>query len=569
MSSPPFEFNAETMEHSVQYLCDSIAWLNNVDMKEVPKLSKDANRRMLTTLSRRLRHALYAVGDVGDVKQRSQLININQLPPEILGHIFVFVQDLCATTSLTPNTKNRHEWTVISFVCRYWRQVALTTPYLWTIIDIPLLEGREDQQQGFVSEQLARSGCCPLTVLSHEEHLTLRTEKPSIRENLLEHSHRIKNLRLRLKSCYSDISFWIAKVPQLESLEINADGGLQLSLPHTAPLEVVLPRLHTLALSNYSPRTIGAFRGLRRLLIESPRDGMSLTDNPRDLLDVLSYNADTLEDLAIKDDMAIRDSSAMPNVPAELNTYPPVKLRALKHVHLSCGPLLREIFLSKVIVPAGSARDYNLHRRDGCTPADLHRLAANKLFINSVFIVATDGTSALRTRHLGIDSPPPTFICGTNVQELWMSMASLSIFDFETTPAMTIFTEMRNVTKLVIACYDDVLLKFITNNRLFPALVELELRTQTAESSAAVVDFVTDRKHAGRPIETLRFVDRNTNTHLNTIRDTLCIPEDVVSNVLFVDTPTWAAPKMDLPTVCVQESFAHAYDWGFAWWGVR
>ncbi|KAF8070737.1 hypothetical protein FPV67DRAFT_1040719 [Lyophyllum atratum] len=78
------------------------------------------------------------------------LQSVNRLPPEILATIF---------TDLQPRRRSRYiipfEVTM-SHVCARWRDIALDTPLLWTMIDIYSTDSLD-----YVSSYLKRSQSCP------------------------------------------------------------------------------------------------------------------------------------------------------------------------------------------------------------------------------------------------------------------------------------------------------------------------------------------------------------------------------------------------------------------------
>lgn len=92
--------------------------------------------------------------------RRNQLAPIARLPPEVLGEVFLtfvrtFVQENYSTYQSYPRYDGPH-WLVITAVCRYWHQVALQTPRIWSFI---LLRHRDLEP---VSLFLERSGRVPL-----------------------------------------------------------------------------------------------------------------------------------------------------------------------------------------------------------------------------------------------------------------------------------------------------------------------------------------------------------------------------------------------------------------------
>ena len=133
-------------------------------------------------------------------------MSINSLPPEILAHILLYTQ--------TYNLHFDTEWAsemddydyehtvllpgfestslVLGQVCRYWRQVALNSPRLWTEI---VVDGKSDPcTTSRVQMYLSRSKQAPLKVFA------MLGDQPSISALRLvfSHFHRIQWLYLFL-----------------------------------------------------------------------------------------------------------------------------------------------------------------------------------------------------------------------------------------------------------------------------------------------------------------------------------------------------------------------------------
>jgi hypothetical protein len=78
---------------------------------------------------------------------------INALPPEILSAIFLPLREIRRYKQLLPFQVH------LSHVCRHWRQIAISTPQLWSSITL-----FSTKSQPCVEEWLARSGSVPLDV---------------------------------------------------------------------------------------------------------------------------------------------------------------------------------------------------------------------------------------------------------------------------------------------------------------------------------------------------------------------------------------------------------------------
>lgn len=80
------------------------------------------------------------------------LLTINCLPPELLAEIFRVWID--ATKNLPYLS---HMWIKIAHVCHLWREVALSSPRLWSDLTIGTID--------WTREMLARSKQAPLSIL--------------------------------------------------------------------------------------------------------------------------------------------------------------------------------------------------------------------------------------------------------------------------------------------------------------------------------------------------------------------------------------------------------------------
>ncbi|THV06944.1 hypothetical protein K435DRAFT_571528, partial [Dendrothele bispora CBS 962.96] len=64
-------------------------------------------------------------------KIRSLLSPVRRLPNEVLGHIFSYCCDNIFSVSSSWRGRN-----AFLSVCSHWREVGLTTPQIWTVIDL-------------------------------------------------------------------------------------------------------------------------------------------------------------------------------------------------------------------------------------------------------------------------------------------------------------------------------------------------------------------------------------------------------------------------------------------------
>ncbi|KAH9886274.1 hypothetical protein C8Q73DRAFT_285588 [Cubamyces lactineus] len=113
-----------------------------------------------------------------------------RLPPELLVLIFREVQ-VCF--NCRPHGC-AHCWLRVTWVCRYWREVALSTPALWT--SISSISACKRRQRAQLATTLERAAEMPLDVdLAISDH---GERAPSLLASLFVHAHKFRTLRLEL-----------------------------------------------------------------------------------------------------------------------------------------------------------------------------------------------------------------------------------------------------------------------------------------------------------------------------------------------------------------------------------
>lgn len=94
-------------------------------------------------------------------------VPINSLPPEVLSTIFKQVQDArrLSESSFWDPLPSLHpeRWFSMTHVCRYWRDVALGDPLLWTQIEFVPCKGLSNKWD-LPFDFLKRSAAAPLDV---------------------------------------------------------------------------------------------------------------------------------------------------------------------------------------------------------------------------------------------------------------------------------------------------------------------------------------------------------------------------------------------------------------------
>ncbi|KAJ7149624.1 hypothetical protein C8R46DRAFT_1309514, partial [Mycena filopes] len=174
---------------------------------------------------------------------RSPILDVpTEITCEIFTH-FLPVYPLCP-----PLTGNKSP-TLLTQVCRAWREIALSTPKLWRAMLLPPLAGVSTERQlQRVDLWVERSGSCPLSI-----EIPYRHESEAVLERVFQHASRLEQLNAIvpahsiLKSPRSlpmlrrlDLSLDSWPVPQEYLLFSDAPELRTVILDHTAILGAVL-----------------------------------------------------------------------------------------------------------------------------------------------------------------------------------------------------------------------------------------------------------------------------------------------------------------------------------------
>lgn len=219
---------------------------------DVEELEDHADRinsaiRLVSSMGNTLR------GDRATIRRRMNQLNdddpISKLPPEILGHIFQSINK-----NLKPEYVRYSERSLLAatHVSTHWRQVALTTPSLWTYIS---LVGNRRAEIPKLRAYLQRSGTLPLSI--HVGELTDDTYDVRVTQLITPHLRRLASLDAtgsptQLSGLITDLA---------ESADPSESYGLE-SLTATALRgwddDFSVPRIPSIELA--------LFRNLRRLM---------------------------------------------------------------------------------------------------------------------------------------------------------------------------------------------------------------------------------------------------------------------------------------------------------------
>ncbi|KAF8215581.1 hypothetical protein K438DRAFT_602902 [Mycena galopus ATCC 62051] len=170
------------------------------------------------------------------------------LPNEITAEIFIHFIPLYPDC---PPFAGPHSPTLLTQICRKWREIAVGTPTLWRAILVPSPNNSSssDRCVHLCEAWLNRSGCCPLSVhLPNEEDQVVL----EILATLVPHRSRWEYLYLTLFA--SDVPAIEGPMPLLRRLDLSVPDELpavvtfspapllrSLTLRATTPLNVALP----------------------------------------------------------------------------------------------------------------------------------------------------------------------------------------------------------------------------------------------------------------------------------------------------------------------------------------
>lgn len=154
---------------------------------------------------------------------RNALSPICRIPVELLGEIFVtLANSQIAGYRRSTGPLSRPHWTVVTAVCRHWRDISLRTPRMWSYIH---LRSRDDD--GVFSTFISRSGRTPLTII----------EGAYLRSNSI--SQPAQTLQMQ------KLKMILAEFRRIQKLSLVLGKNL-IKLSEETPYSFDAPYLHTL-----------------------------------------------------------------------------------------------------------------------------------------------------------------------------------------------------------------------------------------------------------------------------------------------------------------------------------
>jgi hypothetical protein len=152
-----------------------------------------------------------------------------QLPNEIVSEIFTHflpIYPLCPPVAglLSP--------TVLTHICRKWREIALATPGLWRAIS--LSDGGTSITPADLSEVLSRSGCCPLSIAVDDYTFDYGATPEDVFSAVVAHRERWEHLKLSI--CLPDFPTIKGRLPLLRHVNLTFEDDAPVIVVDEAPL---------------------------------------------------------------------------------------------------------------------------------------------------------------------------------------------------------------------------------------------------------------------------------------------------------------------------------------------
>jgi len=173
------------------------------------------------------------------------------LPNEIISEIFM---QFLPPYPLCPPSTGLSSPTLLTQICRRWREIALASPMLWRAITITLsLYDIPFHRQRHLLDFLRRSSCCPLSIQSDLDSNDAAVRVTEVFVAVAAHRARWEHVRLRLTSQQLSLSTIVGPMPLLRDLQLAL-----IDDPHPPsifPLHEV-PLLRSVILEEYAPSNV-------------------------------------------------------------------------------------------------------------------------------------------------------------------------------------------------------------------------------------------------------------------------------------------------------------------------
>ncbi|KAI0055728.1 hypothetical protein BV25DRAFT_1921579 [Artomyces pyxidatus] len=174
-------------------------------------------------------------------RTRNSRVPVAQIPVEILIHIFSFIK--CHPRWPHRNPDRPPAWVAVTHVCQFWREVALSSPLLWSNI--------VTYNMHWMQETLARSKAAPISLPMYVNHSTWELPKTltSVITHIIPHILRAKKITIHganissyVQPLFEHAAPWL-EVLELSDIRSHFDNRNRILLPRQEALNLRTLRL--------------------------------------------------------------------------------------------------------------------------------------------------------------------------------------------------------------------------------------------------------------------------------------------------------------------------------------
>ncbi|KAJ7505568.1 hypothetical protein B0H11DRAFT_1979367 [Mycena galericulata] len=117
-----------------------------------------------------------------------------RVPTEIMSEIFVLTLSPAPVHTVIGWDDDRAGTLLLCKICRIWRHIAISTPALWAVLSIPLLQRDVQRSLDWVPLWLNRSRSLPIYIQVQWDASTANSELDLVLSSVLSHLHHIRML---------------------------------------------------------------------------------------------------------------------------------------------------------------------------------------------------------------------------------------------------------------------------------------------------------------------------------------------------------------------------------------
>ncbi|KAH8080687.1 hypothetical protein BXZ70DRAFT_636420 [Cristinia sonorae] len=278
-----------------------------------------------------------------------------RVPPEILADILCYYQRLCHSYTSWHATRPSFSWITVTHVCRYWREVALGTPHLWTGIDISAPETKLSPSTlpRMVERTklfLIRSNRLPLDI--YDSTISTSVSNPILLRLVLPQIGRARSLHIALTTAFRRLldEYPSIPTPLLTSLGVSLSRGgdatfTRFKAPNLQEL-IVFPCAERCGRPNWISAPFMFPVSLTRLVVHAS----TFPQQPSPTIAHYIQHLVSLEYLILMDVL-----HSFPSPRSDAPTHPlPMILPRLKEVHISINTITCASFLRRIGHPAST-----------------------------------------------------------------------------------------------------------------------------------------------------------------------------------------------------------------------